>query len=78
MLLKHSVFTNVSTQTLKSVNNCYITGALMSGLSGVYVLASLVVTVPFNYIYSATLDTYEGLAMLIGVAFLLPMYPLLW
>ena len=50
----------------------------MSGLSALYDLSALVALVVFNYVYYATLSTYEGIALFAATALALPLYPLLW
>ena len=50
----------------------------MFGLAGSFVFTSLLANISINYIYSATLGTYEGLVVFIAAAFLLPLYPMLW
>ena len=55
----------------------YTIGALMSGLSNAEMIADVLGTISFNYIYSATLVIYEGIVFLIAGTMYLPCFPLL-
>ena len=55
-----------------------IVGALMAGLTNAELVSRLAGTIAFNYIYSASLSTYEGIVFFVAGLTFMPCLILLW
>ena len=68
----------INTANVFKISTLRFSGALMSGLYNLEHVSRLVAIVMFNFLYTATLSTYEGIVFLVSAAFYLPCVPLVW